>query len=84
MLKKLILFLISIIDRGPLEGIKKSCALRITPCCDGEAYEGCHVQDGNGIPVTTCYCNTDLCNSSTSLTENFVIIGLFVAFHVLI
>ena len=55
----------------------KSCVSSVYPCCDGTAYEGCEVQDGNGIAVTTCICNTDLCNSTTSLTMNFVIIALF-------
>merc|ERR1712098_433710 len=49
-----------------------------------DEYEGCTSETRDaGIEETTCYCNTDLCNSSTVPTLTFYIVLLCLLFSLL-
>ena len=49
--------------------------------CANEYHEKeeCKDIDVAGVPINHCYCNTDLCNSATSMAANY---GIFVILSV--
>merc|ERR1711935_1159685 len=52
----------------------KTCAFEY------HAEEGCNTTEVAGVTIKDCFCNTDLCNSATSMAANlgiFVILSVF-------
>ena len=53
-------------------------------CWPTHKAEGCEVEELAGATWNYCYCNTDLCNSSTAMVGNYAsIMGILVIFYLL-